>query len=92
MLLGCSEISQRGEHWRPDHPPFATFVSGLMFDRHTPINIRNDSRLRSEFPSAKLAGMCNGWLTWRAPETLALDRKMRRMIAAHEAAQARIGV
>ena len=87
-VVGLYGGSLRSEGWRPDHPRLAPFAGGLMFDRHTPIEIRNNPELRREFPPAKLKGMTNGWLAWRSPEALALDRKMRRMIKAHEAALA----
>lgn len=80
-VVGHYADSQRGEHWSQQHPSFTPFVSGLMFDRHTPKQLRADPELLEEFPPRKLAGMCNGWLTWRSPETLRLDRKMRRMIS-----------
>jgi hypothetical protein len=92
-VVGHFGSSLWSEGWGPEHPSFRPFVSGLMFDEHTPIEIRSDPELRREFPPVKLAGMTGGWSTWRSPETLTMHRKMRRMCAAHDAARAaeRIG-
>lgn len=92
-IVGYYGDSQRCEDWSLLHPSFAPFVSGLLFDKHTPIELRKDRELLQQFPPRKLEGMCRGWLTWRSPEALALDRRLRRMAAAHaayEAAQERM--
>ena len=64
---------------------FAAFASGLMAYKHTPDHLRNERTLRREFPPRKLKGLAGGWLTWRSPATLALDRRMRAMCAAADA-------
>jgi len=65
----------------------------LLFCRHAPKELRNNPELLDEFPPCKLAGITgtDGWLTWRGPEALALDRKVRRMIKEHEAHEAAQG-
>jgi hypothetical protein len=87
-LVGLFGKSLYGELWDPQHPPFATFASGLLAYGHTPDELRNDSSLRQEFPPRPLEGLCDGNLNWRTPETIAQDREMLARIAAYEAAMA----
>jgi hypothetical protein len=87
-VTGLFGDSLRDEGWSPEHPGFGVFVGGLLADRHTPIEIRRDPELLQQFSPRKLQGMCNGWLSWRSPEALALNRKMQRMWAAQDAAEA----
>lgn len=84
-VLGYYGDSQRTEYWNPHHPSFRTFVRGLMAYEHTPIELRTDPWLQQLFPPCPLEGMCDGWLTWRSPETLAQHRRLQQMIAEHEA-------
>jgi hypothetical protein len=44
---------------------------------HTPDYLRNDPEMAQEFPPRPLAGLADGWLTWRSPVTLAQDRDMQ---------------
>jgi len=61
-------------------------LSGLMFDRHTPKELRNNCGLMQQFPPRRLKGLCND-LNWQSPETLRQNRKLQRMIKEHEAAR-----
>src|SRR5262245_57114058 len=94
-LLGYYGSSLAGADWDYDgHPRFAAFASGLLAYEHTPDCIRNDRDLQREFPLRELEGLCDGWLSWRNPEQIALDRENLRRIAvmeAREAAEARNG-
>jgi hypothetical protein len=87
-IVGYYGTSLHGEHWDPQHPPFADFTSGLLAYEHTPDRIRNDRALQREFPPRPLEGLCDGWLNWRTPATIAQDRDMLAKIAAWEADRA----
>jgi hypothetical protein len=87
-LVGLFAGSLQGERWDAEHPSFSAYASGLLAYEYTPIEIRCDHELQCEFPPQPLAGLCDGHLNWRSPETLALDRKMQAMIAAHKARKA----
>jgi hypothetical protein len=87
-LVGLFGISLHGEWDYERHPSFAAFASGLMAYEHTPDHLRNDRALRQEFPPRRLKGLCDGWLSWRSPERLALHRRMKRLCAAAEAREA----
>jgi hypothetical protein len=61
------------------HPCFTTFARGLMAYEHTPIEIRGDRELLTEFPPMALKGLCDGRLYWRNDGKIAEDRdEMRR--------------
>jgi hypothetical protein len=84
-LVGLYGSSLRDAFWDLQHPPFATFASGLLAYEHTPDELRNDRELRREFPPRKLKGLCDGRLDWRSPERLAFDRHLAALVAAQEA-------
>jgi hypothetical protein len=67
------------------HPPFDTYVRGLMAYDHTPAEIQDDPDLRAEFPAVPLDGLQDGWMRWRTAEQIAFDRDMTTRIAAREA-------
>lgn len=76
------------------HPRIARFASGLMAYPHTPIEILANDALRQEFPPRPLDGICDEWLTWRSPETIAFTRDMtvRGLISEARMAQERGGI
>jgi hypothetical protein len=87
-LVGCYGGSMRYALWDPAHPRFGAFCSGLMANKHTPAELRNDRELRREFRPHRLKGLCGGHLHWRSPAMIAFDRKMAARNAAYEAWQA----
>ena len=84
-VLGLFGSSLRSEHWNVRHPGFRAFVSGLMAYEHTPREIRNDPDLQQQFPPRRLKGLCDGWLNWRSPEVLTMDRRVEEIVAEYEA-------
>jgi len=49
--------------------------------------LRSDRELQQESLPRWLKGLCDGWLAWRSPETLALDRQMQKLAAERLAAE-----
>jgi hypothetical protein len=83
-IVGLYAGSQQGECWDAKHPSFSAYASGMMAYEHTPLQIRIDRELQRDFPPRPLDGLCDGFLNWRSPETLARDRKMQAYADAHK--------
>ncbi len=87
--VGYYSVSLHGELWDPQHPPFCTFVAGLLASAHAPHHLRNDLSLQREFTPRPLEGLSDGpWLNWRSRENMARDLDMLARIAAWEADRA----
>lgn len=85
-LVGLFGKSLWGVDWNYDlHPRLGAFASGLMAYPSTPIELRNDRELLREFPPRELAGLCDGRLYWRSPETIARDREHQARCDAYNA-------
>jgi hypothetical protein len=64
-LVGHYATSLSGQSWRFDiHPSFERYARGLMDFAYTPAAIRDDVRLRQEFPPAELGGLMRWDLCW----------------------------
>jgi hypothetical protein len=84
-LVGLFAGSLQGERWDARHPSFSPYASGMLAYEHAPLEIRCDQELQQAYPPRQLAGLCDGHLNWRSPETLALDRRMQALVAAADA-------
>ena len=86
-LVGFYGASSRSVNFDYEaHPRFPAFASGLMAYEHAPLELRNDSRLRAEFPPKRLVGLADGWMVWRSAEQITSDRDMQARYDAEMAA------
>jgi hypothetical protein len=59
------------------HPSFKAFARGLMAHPGTPKELRQDRRLRKEFPPARLDGLEGDYLYWRTEREIIEDRQLQ---------------
>jgi hypothetical protein len=70
-LWGRFAASLRSVAWDLEvHPPWDAYASGVMAYEHAPSEIREDRRLRAQYPPKKLAGI-DPDLYWRSPKDVA---------------------
>jgi len=92
-------LSQRYHHWDAGHPNFCDFVRSVMADKRAPDEIRNNEKLKKEFPPAPLVKLFNATddprlLYWCSPKMIAsfkaeeAFRSARASGASREEAQA----
>jgi hypothetical protein len=104
QLVGRYGTSQMRARWDKRHPTFKRFCRGLMADKRTPTNLRNDLELYQMFPPKWLRGLqqdrCWGtadtlkeWarLVWRVDTSLE-QPIVRTLMLAHTRALADRGI
>ena len=78
-LWGITAGSLRVEGWEQRHPTFAPSAPRYWPIQPLRMSSGPTSACRQEFPPHPIEGVCDGWLAWRSPETLALSRRMQAL-------------